>query len=108
MSIPATNSAQLQGKAESYVLNYAKESKGAVVACCAKPGLIDAPGRMTIAKSMFMTVVRAVVGLGKVQVSQIAATLINEAVNGIEKDTLLNDDLVRIGSKLLENQKAAS
>jgi hypothetical protein len=107
LSLPATNCAQLQGKAESFVLDYAKESKGAVVACCAKPGLIDAPGRMTMAKSMFMTVVRAIVGLGKVQVSEIAATLINVVVNGIEKDTLLNEDLVRIGSKLLESQKAA-
>jgi hypothetical protein len=33
----------LQEKAESIVLNYAKESKGAVEVCVATPGLINAP-----------------------------------------------------------------
>ncbi|KAH8652609.1 putative nucleoside-diphosphate-sugar epimerase [Tricladium varicosporioides] len=95
--------ALVRGKTESIVLGYAKQSKGTVEACVAKPGLIDAPGRMTIVKRMFMTVVRTIVGLPKVDVSQIAATLINQAVNGIEKDTLLNQDLVSMGSKLLED-----
>jgi hypothetical protein len=36
-----------------------------------------------------------------------AAALLDQAVNGYEKDTLFNDDLVRIGQKALaERQKA--
>jgi hypothetical protein len=38
-------------------------------------------------------------------VSEIAATLIDEVVKGFEKETLLNEDLVRIGQKALEEQK---
>ena len=90
------------------MLDYAKDSKGAVEVCIAKPGLIDAPGRMSAGKSLLMMVVRHVVGLGKVDVSQISATLINQVVNSFEKETLVNEDLVRIGSKVLEDQKKAA
>jgi len=102
------NYALMRGKTEALVLDYAKESKGAVEACVAKPGLIDAPGRSSMVKGILMTVVRTIVGLPKVDVSHIAATLIHEAVNGIEKETLLNEDLVRIGSKVLEDEKTPS
>jgi hypothetical protein len=88
------------------VLDYAKESNGAVEVCVAKPGLIIAPGRSSIAFGIFMTVVRTVVGFGKVDVSQIAAALIDQAVNGIEKETLLNDDLVLMGEKILKDEPA--
>jgi hypothetical protein len=49
-----------------------------------------------------------IVGVPKVQVSQIGAALINQAVGGLEKETLLNKDLVRIGTKALEGQEKAS
>lgn len=68
-------------------------------ACVAKPGLIDAPGRSTFAAGIVKTIARTIIGLPKVDVRQIATTLVNQAVNGFEKDTLLNQDLIRIGSK---------
>lgn len=46
------------------------------------------------------------IGFPEVQRSQIAAALIEQAINGIEKETLLNKDLVTIGTKALEGQKA--
>lgn len=42
---------------------------------------------------------RAIIGLPILDVSEIAATLLQQAVNGIEQETLLTEDLVRIGQK---------
>lgn len=44
---------------------------------------------------------RAIIGLPILDVSEIAATLLQQAVNGIEQETLLTEDLVRIGQKAL-------
>ncbi|KAK9241494.1 hypothetical protein V1506DRAFT_517969 [Lipomyces tetrasporus] len=97
----------MRGEAESFVLNYAKESRGAVEAAVAKPRLIDAPGKMSMAMNALSTIGRSIIGLPKVDVHEVAATLIDQAINGIEKDTLLNDDLIRIGQKaLVEQQKS--
>jgi len=89
------------------VLEYAKASNGAVEACIAKPGLIDAID-VPMATTMFRAVLRTVVGLPRVHVSEIAAALIKQAVNGVERETLLNEDLVEIGGKVLQQEKAAS
>jgi hypothetical protein len=86
------------------VLDYAKDSKGTVEACVAKPGLIDTPGGLGFVKDMGRMVLRTVVGLPNVAVGQVAATLIDQVINGFEKDTLLNEDLVRMGEKVLGQQ----
>jgi hypothetical protein len=93
-----------QGEVESSVLECAKESKGTVKACVTKPGLIDAPGKMNLAMKAVSTVGRSIIGLPLVGVSEIAATLLDQAINGIEKDTLLNEDLIRIGQKALADK----
>lgn len=67
----------------------------------AKPGLIDAPGRMGMLRSAGMAVLTTVIGLPRVQVGEVAAALIKQAVQGVEKETLLNEDLVRIGREEL-------
>ncbi|KAG9235139.1 putative nucleoside-diphosphate-sugar epimerase [Amylocarpus encephaloides] len=92
----------MRGRVESHVLNFAKESKGDVEACVAKPGMIEPPGGSNIASGMFKAAVGYLVGVPRVGLEQVAATLINQAVGGFEKETLLNEDLVRIGSKVLE------
>lgn len=51
---------------------------------------------------------RTLVGVPKVEVTEIAATMVDQVVNGFEKETLLNEDLVRIGSEVLQRQEAAS
>ncbi|KAJ9396055.1 hypothetical protein DTO282F9_7030 [Paecilomyces variotii] len=95
----------MRGETESFVLNYAKESKGAVEAAVAKPGLINAPGKMNMAVNVLSTIGRSIIGLPMVDVSEVAATLIDQSVNGLEKETLLNEDLVRIGQKALARQQ---
>jgi hypothetical protein len=74
-------------------------------ACVAKPGLIDAPGRTGLVMKAVQTVGRSIIDLPKIDVSEIAATLLDQVVKGFEKDTLLNEDLVRIGQKALADQQ---
>ncbi|KAF7941360.1 hypothetical protein BELL_0017g00150 [Botrytis elliptica] len=92
----------MRGEAESRVVDFAHASHGTVEACIAKPGLIDGPDRRQgLVGSVLSTIGRSLIGLPKVDVSQIAATLLEQAVKGIEKETLSNKDLVRIGDKVL-------
>lgn len=42
-------------------------------------------------------------GLPQVKVEEVVATMLDQAINGIEKETLLNDDLARIGQKMLSH-----
>jgi hypothetical protein len=72
-----------------------------VEACVAKPGLIDAPGKFSFIGSIAKTVLLPIVGVPKVQVDEMAAALIKQIVSGFEKETLMNDDLARIGKALL-------
>ncbi|TGO30998.1 hypothetical protein BPAE_0002g00910 [Botrytis paeoniae] len=90
------------GEAESRVIDFAQASNGSVEAFIAKPGLIDRPDRRQgLVGSVLSTIGRSLIGLPKVDVSQIAATLLEQAVKGIEKETLSNEDLVRIRDKVL-------
>lgn len=76
-------------------------------ACVAKPGLIDGPGRSSFIGGIAKAVLLPIVGVPKVQVSEITAALIKQVVSGVEKETLMNDDLVRIGTEALKGQKDA-
>ncbi|KAI2785076.1 hypothetical protein F4815DRAFT_440310 [Daldinia loculata] len=76
-----------RGEAESRILAYAEQSKGSVQSCVTKSGLIEAPGRER----------RIIPGLPIINLREFAAALLDQVVNGLEKDTLLNDDMVRIG-----------
>ncbi|KAM7212106.1 hypothetical protein V8F06_012506 [Rhypophila decipiens] len=88
----------LRGEAESLVLEFAKKSNGTVEAAVAKPGIISGPGRETaLVKKLFF----GLIGLSKIRVYEIAAALVDQVVNGFEKDTLENVDMVRIGGKVL-------
>lgn len=40
---------------------------------------------------------RMMIGLPKIQLRDVAAALLDQAIHGVEKETLLNDDLERIG-----------
>jgi hypothetical protein len=41
----------------------------------------------------------------KIHVSEISAALLSQLVNGFEKDTLMSEDLSRIGQKVLAEKK---
>jgi nucleoside-diphosphate-sugar epimerase len=94
-----------RGKAETITLDYAAASKGKVEACITKPGMIAGkvlPWKTAIAKTM----IRFVVGLPRVEVTEIAACMLSGVIEGLEKDTYENEDLVRIGRAALEKYGA--
>jgi hypothetical protein len=70
--------------------------------CVAKFGLVDAPGKTGPVMKAVQTVGRSIIGLPKIEATELAAALLDQAINGLEKETLVNEDLVRIGQKALQ------
>lgn len=60
----------------------------------AKSGFIKAPGK----------VVPQVPGLPTIELQDISAALLNQAVEGFEKDTLFSDDMTRLGQNSLHQE----
>ncbi|KAH8602294.1 hypothetical protein B0O99DRAFT_499704 [Bisporella sp. PMI_857] len=94
----------MRGEIETRVLEYAKQSGGSVEACVAKPGLINGPGKRNPVQQVLSTIGRTIIGIPKVEVNEIAAALLDQAINGIKQETLLNEDLVRIGQNALKEE----
>ncbi|KAI0116115.1 hypothetical protein F4776DRAFT_637955 [Hypoxylon sp. NC0597] len=89
-----TDLAVLESELEARLYAFADKSNGAVVPCIAKPGMIIGLGRdPPVAPD-----------LPKIELRDIAAALLDQAVHGLEKDTLSNDDMVRIGRSALSKQ----
>jgi hypothetical protein len=89
-----------QGETENEVLAFAAEHKDAgFEACVAKPGLITSAESPL--KKMFITAV-SWLGASKVDVSECVAAMIDQVMNGFEKDPLVNADLVALGREVLE------
>jgi hypothetical protein len=79
-------------------LAFAADHKDRMEACVAKPGLITKPGNyLNIA---FATVLKWAGLVPNVAVTEVAAALLDQVINGFEKEPLMNDDLVRIGRGL--------
>ena len=79
----------MRGETESQVLAFAKE-KG-FEAGAAKPGLITDGG---LAKRAFASTLYYTMSVPSVRVEQCAAAMLEQVVCGIEKEPLMNDDLV--------------
>lgn len=68
-------------------------------ACVVKPGLVDGEtGRIVRG---LQTVGCYMINMPRVEVSDLAAALLQQVVEGFDSDALLNEDLVRIGQKAL-------
>lgn len=88
-----------QGKTETAVLALAKEHEAQLDACVVKPGLITAPNdflKMAVACALWWTV-----SLPSIGVREISTAMLNQSLFGFEKDTLENDDLLRLGESEL-------
>ncbi|KAK4110896.1 hypothetical protein N656DRAFT_790777 [Canariomyces notabilis] len=92
----------MRGEAEARILEYASKSNGTVEACIAKPGVINGPGKES---TLFKRAFFSLIGVPKIHVSEISAALLSQVVNGFEKDTLMSEDLSRIGQKVLAEKK---
>lgn len=67
--------------------------------CVVKPGLVDGETGPII--RALQTVGCYIINMPRVDVSDLAAALLHQVVEGFEDGTLLNKDLVRIGQKVL-------
>ena len=83
------------------MLAFAAERPGKVEVCAAKPGLITSPARPV--QAVLATVLKWVGVVPKVSLSEIAAAMLDQVINGFEKEPLENDDLARIGSRVLSS-----
>ncbi|SPO07758.1 uncharacterized protein DNG_10453 [Cephalotrichum gorgonifer] len=90
----------MRGEAENLLLRIAEESKGTLDVSIAKPGLILKPGMSM--RTMASSVATAIGLFPSVGVVQCAAAMLDQAVNGFEKETLWNSDLQSIGGKVLQ------
>lgn len=88
---------------ERQVLAFAAEhNDSGFEACVAKPGLISRPGEW----SNTAITVWGWVGGSRVGVSECAAAMIEQVLNGFEKEPLHNVDLVRLGQEALGGGRA--
>jgi len=81
----------IQGETETLILEYAEQRPGLIESAIAKPGFITAPGRDP----------PPVPGLPNLRVQDLAAALLDQVVNGFEKDTFFSDDMTRLGQRVL-------
>ncbi|RCI08057.1 hypothetical protein L249_7861 [Ophiocordyceps polyrhachis-furcata BCC 54312] len=95
----------MRGDIESRVLGYARESQGALQVAVAKPGLIHVPDSTGQLMRALQFVGCALIGLPQITITDIAAALLDQAVNGINQETLDNENLARIGQKALTVQQ---
>ncbi|KAJ8059135.1 hypothetical protein OCU04_012110 [Sclerotinia nivalis] len=93
----------LQGETETRVLDFARGLDGIMKACVAKPGhIVPTAGNVLQGIKSGLSTIRAkLVGVPKIHVSEIAASLVALAVHGCKVDTLSHEDLVTLGRELL-------
>ncbi|KAF7374665.1 Succinate-semialdehyde dehydrogenase [Mycena sanguinolenta] len=89
----------MRGETENRVLAFAAEhSSEGFEACVAKPGLITQDAA-SIARAEEL---KKTMGVPSVTVEEVSAAMLQQVLCGIEKEPLMNEDLVRIGRKTLE------
>ncbi|KAI1444283.1 NAD(P)-binding protein [Annulohypoxylon stygium] len=86
----------MRGETETKVLALASELDR-VEACVAKPGFITAPGE--ILKSIAGTMIQLTVGIPSISVVDLAKVMLDQVINGFEKEPLMPEDLARIAKK---------
>ena len=72
-------------------------------ACAAKPGIITKPGDFF--GSAFATVMKFAGIVPNLPVAEVAAAMLDQVINGFEKEPLQHDDLARIGKRVLSTAR---
>jgi hypothetical protein len=96
-----------QGEVENRVLEFAKNSNGAVEACVVKPGFIRDSERGNVFINAFQNVATSFISLPIIYLNEVVATLLSQVTKGFEKETLENADIARIGREELAEQEEA-
>ncbi|PTB64365.1 hypothetical protein BBK36DRAFT_1123796 [Trichoderma citrinoviride] len=87
----------LRGEVETRILDFAQKANGAIEVCILKPGFIRDAKNGNGLLNLFQGVLNTI-GLPIVWLHDVVATLLSQATEEIEKDTLEWPDIVRIGS----------
>jgi len=90
----------MRGRVENAILDYANQHAPAVQVTVTKPGAIDGPNR-PVSNIVIQGLFKMFGPTPTVHVSELAAAMIDQCLNGITKDPLFGDDLLKIGQKLL-------
>ncbi|KAL7935970.1 hypothetical protein V8C35DRAFT_296500 [Trichoderma chlorosporum] len=93
----------MRGEIETRVLDFAKNSNNTIEACIVKPGLIRDPQQGNIVVNTFQNIATSIISLPVVYLHDVAATLLDQATVGFEKETLDCDDITRIGGGEKQN-----
>ncbi|KAG7293474.1 hypothetical protein NEMBOFW57_003525 [Staphylotrichum longicolle] len=94
--------ARLRGESETGILEAGKQTNAAVHVAITKPGLIVGPDHLLLT---LQPGILGLAGVPSIRLSEVAAALLDQVVSGFDKDTLVNEDLVRIGQAALAAQK---
>lgn len=88
-----------QGETETRVLEFCRND--GIEASVAKPGLItDSFAKRAAAAAMRMTM-----GVPSIEIGQCARAMLEQVVHGIEKEPLMNDDLVQVAERVEKRSK---
>ncbi|KAJ2989678.1 hypothetical protein NUW58_g3346 [Xylaria curta] len=87
----------MRGEAENQLLALARELGGIEVAA-AKPGIITASGQFT--RSVMGAMVRLISGIPSIDVVDLVAAMIDQVVEGFEKEPLMPEDLIKIAGTI--------
>ena len=87
-----------QGETENQVLQYCRDNE--IEAAVAKPGLIT----NSFAKRAAAAAIRMTMGVPSIEIGQCAKAMLEQLVHGIEKEPLMNDDLIEIAERKEESR----
>ncbi|QSS59119.1 nucleoside-diphosphate-sugar epimerase [Histoplasma capsulatum] len=95
----------MRGRIENAILDFAKQHEPAVQATVTKPAGVEGPSRprTLAATSIFKQFGHA----AWVHLSELAAAMIDQCLNGITKDPLWAEDLEEIGARVLRKEDYA-
>ena len=95
---------EMQGRVENYILDFAKQHEPNVQVTVAKPGAIEGPNREAVVSALMKNLASMFGYAPKVHVSEIAAAMIDQCLNGVTKDPLWSNELAEIGQRLLRKE----
>ena len=92
---------KMRGETENRLLAFAAQHKDAMEVCVAKPGLITAKGQyLKTVGAMALNIIGLVPNL---DIREVSAAMLQQVLDGWEKEPLEHVDLVRIGRQVLND-----
>jgi hypothetical protein len=85
-------------------LDFGKQHAPSVQVTVTKPGTIDAPNREAATDAVINGLFKMFGHTPRVHVSELAAAMIDQCLNGITKDPLWSNDLAKIGQCALREE----